>query len=91
MIEVPRGALTAAEIAKTAEFFSFGTNDLTQTTLGVSRDGCGSIPGSLCSKWKSYAKDPFEALDGDGVGQLMKIAVTQGRSTRPRLKSGHLR
>src|SRR5207247_11201494 len=87
MIEVPRGALTADEIAKTAEFFSFGTNDLTQTTLGVSRDDAARflIP---YVQMEIYSKDPFEALDRDGVGQLMKIAVTQGRSSRPKLKVG---
>jgi pyruvate,orthophosphate dikinase len=87
MIEVPRGALTADEIAKTAEFFSFGTNDLTQTTLGVSRDDAARflIP---YVQMEIYSKDPFEALDREGVGELMKIAVTKGRSIRPDLKIG---
>lgn len=87
MIEVPRGALTAAEIAKTAEFFSFGTNDLTQTTLGVSRDDAARFLVPYV-QMEIYGKDPFEALDRDGVGQLMKIAVTDGRATRPKLKVG---
>jgi pyruvate,orthophosphate dikinase len=87
MIEVPRGALTAAEIADTAEFFSFGTNDLTQTTLGVSRDDAGRFLVPYV-EMEIYPKDPFEALDRQGVGQLMQIAVTQGRSTRPKLKVG---
>jgi pyruvate, orthophosphate dikinase len=87
MIEVPRGALTAAEIAKTAEFFSFGTNDLTQTTLGVSRDDAGRFLVPYV-QMEIYGKDPFEALDRDGVGQLMKIAVKEGRSTRDKLKVG---
>jgi pyruvate,orthophosphate dikinase len=87
MIEIPRGALTADEIAKVAEFFSFGTNDLTQTTLGVSRDDAARflIP---YTKMEIYAKDPFEVLDRDGVGQLMKIAEEKGRSVRPNLKIG---
>jgi pyruvate, orthophosphate dikinase len=87
MIEVPRGAITADEIAKTAEFFSFGTNDLTQTTLGVSRDDAARflIP---YVEMEIYAKDPFEALDREGVGELMRIAVAKGRSTRPGLKIG---
>ena len=87
MIEVPRGALTADEIAKSAEFFSFGTNDLTQTTLGVSRDDAARflIP---YVQMEIYSKDPFEALDRAGVGELMKIAITKGRSTRPNLKIG---
>jgi len=87
MIEVPRGALTAAEIAETAEFFSFGTNDLTQTTLGVSRDDAARFLVPYVAM-EIYSKDPFEALDRDGVGQLMKIAVEGGRSSRPKLKVG---
>ena len=87
MIEIPRGALTADEIAGVAEFFSFGTNDLTQTTLGVSRDDAGRflIP---YVEMEIYPKDPFEALDRTGVGMLMKIAVEKGRSVRPGLKVG---
>jgi pyruvate,orthophosphate dikinase len=87
MIEVPRGALTADEIAEVAEFFSFGTNDLTQTTLGVSRDDSGRflIP---YVEMEIYSKDPFEALDRSGVGELMKIAVAKGRTRRPDIKIG---
>jgi len=87
MIEVPRGALTAAEIARTAEFFSFGTNDLTQTTIGVSRDDAARFLVPYV-QMEIYGKDPFEALDRDGVGQLMKMAVAEGRSTRDKLKVG---
>src|SRR5881296_1067173 len=87
MIEVPRGALTADEIASVADFFSFGTNDLTQTTLGVSRDDAARFLVPYV-QMEIYGKDPFEALDRDGVGQLMKIAVTEGRSTRHKLKVG---
>jgi pyruvate,orthophosphate dikinase len=87
MIEVPRGALTAAEIARTAEFFSFGTNDLTQTTIGVSRDDAARFLVRYV-QMDIYGKDPFESLDRDGVGQLMKIAVREGRSTREKLKVG---
>ena len=87
MIEIPRGALTADEIAGVAEFFSFGTNDLTQTTLGVSRDDAARflIP---YVEMEIYPKDPFEALDRTGVGELMKIAIDKGRSVRPDLKVG---
>ena len=87
MIEVPRGALTADEIANVAEFFSFGTNDLTQTTLGVSRDDAARflIP---YVEMDIFDKDPFEVLDRTGVGSLMKMAVEKGRSVRPALKVG---
>jgi pyruvate,orthophosphate dikinase len=87
MIEIPRAALTADSVAKVAEFFSFGTNDLTQTTLGVSRDDAGRflIP---YVELEIYAKDPFEAIDQEGVGMLMQIAVEKGRSVRPNLKVG---
>ncbi len=87
MIEVPRGAITADEIAKTAEFFSFGTNDLTQTTLGVSRDDAARFLVPYV-EMEIYSKDPFEAIDRDGVGELMKMAVAKGRATRPDLKIG---
>jgi pyruvate,orthophosphate dikinase len=87
MIEIPRGALTAGEIAAVAEFFSFGTNDLTQTTLGVSRDDAGSFLIPYVEK-EIYAKDPFEVIDRDGVGQLMRLAVERGRQTRPGIKLG---
>jgi len=87
MIEIPRGALTADEVATVAEFFSFGTNDLTQTTLGVSRDDAGRFLIPYVEK-EIYAKDPFEVIDRDGVGTLMKIAVEKGRSIRSDLKVG---
>ncbi len=87
MIEVPRGALTADEIAKVAEFFSFGTNDLTQTTLGVSRDDAARFLVPY-TQMEIYSKDPFEVLDRAGVGQLMKMAKEKGRSVRPDLKVG---
>jgi pyruvate,orthophosphate dikinase len=87
MIEVPRGALTADKIAETAEFFSFGTNDLTQTTLGMSRDDSGSfLPGY--AELEIVGKNPFATIDETGVGQLMKIAVEKGKSTRPDIKLG---
>lgn len=87
MIEVPRGAIVADQIAKSAEFFSFGTNDLTQTTLGVSRDDAGRflIP---YVEMGIYPKDPFEVLDREGVGSLMSMAVEKGRATRNNLKVG---
>lgn len=87
MIEVPRGAITADEIARVAEFFSFGTNDLTQTVFGISRDDAGKfLPPYLAEKiWEN---DPFNRLDQAGVGSLMKIAVEKGRSVRPKLKIG---
>ncbi len=87
MIEVPRGAVTADEIATVAEFFSFGTNDLTQTTLGVSRDDAARFLIPYVSK-EIYPKDPFEVLDRTGVGTLMKIAIEKGRSVRSDLKVG---
>ncbi len=87
MIEIPRGAITADEIATVAEFFSFGTNDLTQTTLGVSRDDAARFLVPYVEK-EIYPKDPFEVLDRDGVGQLMRMAVERGRKTRPGIKLG---
>ena len=87
MIEVPRGALVADEIAQVAEFFSFGTNDLTQTTLGVSRDDAGRFLVPYV-EMEIYPKEPFEVLDRAGVGQLMKMAVEKGRATNPKLKIG---
>jgi pyruvate,orthophosphate dikinase len=87
MIEIPRGAVTADEIATVAEFFSFGTNDLTQTTLGVSRDDAARFLIPYVEK-EIYAKDPFEVLDRDGVGLLMRMAVERGRKTRPGIKLG---
>jgi pyruvate,orthophosphate dikinase len=87
MIEVPRGALTADEIAKGAEFFSFGTNDLTQTALGISRDDMGAFLMPY-TEAEVFKKNPFATLDATGVGQLMEIAVAKGRSTRPGIKLG---
>ncbi len=87
MIEVPRGALTADEIATVAEFFSFGTNDLTQTTLGVSRDDAARFLIPYVER-EIYNRDPFEVLDRNGVGALMKLAIEKGRSTRPGMKIG---
>ena len=87
MIEVPRGCITADEIAKHAQFFSFGTNDLTQTTLGVSRDDMGSFLNSY-QESDIYPKNPFASLDTTGVGQLMEIAVAKGRSTKKNIKLG---
>jgi pyruvate,orthophosphate dikinase len=87
MIEVPRGALTADEIAQTAEFFSFGTNDLTQTALGMSRDDSGSFLPHYAEA-EIVKKNPFATIDQNGVGQLMEIAVAKGRQTRPDIKLG---
>ena len=87
MIEVPRGALTANEIAETAEFFSFGTNDLTQTALGISRDDMGSFLMPYVEN-EIFKKNPFATLDQTGVGQLMEMAVAKGRATRPDIKLG---
>jgi pyruvate,orthophosphate dikinase len=87
MIEVPRGALTADEIAQTAEFFSFGTNDLTQTCLGMSRDDSGSFLGAY-QEAEVFKKNPFASIDQNGTGQLMQIAIQKGRSTRPDIKLG---
>src|SRR6478609_9533835 len=87
MIEVPRGALTADEIAQTAEFFSFGTNDLTQTALGISRDDMGNFLMPYTEN-EIFKKNPFATLDQTGVGQLMQIAVEKGRSSRPGIKLG---
>ncbi len=87
MIEVPRGAITADEIAKHAQFFSFGTNDLTQTALGVSRDDMGSFLSSYTEK-DIYPKNPFASLDTVGVGRLMEVATRKGRETRRNIKLG---
>ncbi|MFR5190804.1 MAG: putative PEP-binding protein, partial [Clostridia bacterium] len=87
MIEIPRAALTADEIAKEAEFFSFGTNDLTQMTFGFSRDDAGKFLGDYYDK-KIYESDPFAKLDQIGVGKLVKMAVELGRQTRPDIKLG---
>ena len=87
MIELPRAALMAGEIAATAEFFSFGTNDLTQTTLGISRDDAASFLGSYTAKG-ILAADPFVTLDQEGVGQLVELAAERGRKVRPAIKLG---
>jgi pyruvate,orthophosphate dikinase len=87
MIEVPRGALTADQVAQEAEFFSFGTNDLTQTTYGISRDDAGKFLRAYLDA-DIWDADPFEKLDRIGVGQLLEIAVKKGRSTKPELKIG---
>src|SRR5262245_49036844 len=87
MIEVPRGALTADEIAETAEFFSFGTNDLTQMGLGMSRDDSGSFLPKY-AELEIVKNNPFATIDQGGVGQLMKIAVEKGRQKRPDIKLG---
>ena len=87
MIEIPRAAITADEIAKEAEFFSFGTNDLTQMTFGFSRDDAGKFLGAYYDK-KIYENDPFAKIDQNGVGKLVKMAAELGRSTRPDIKLG---
>ena len=87
MIELPRAALTANEIAQCADFFSFGTNDLTQTTYGLSRDDAGKFLPMY--KDEGFIKhDPFVVLDQDGVGQLVQMGTEKGRSTQPKLKIG---
>ncbi|CAN5192705.1 pyruvate, phosphate dikinase [soil metagenome] len=87
MIELPRAALRAEEIAKSAEFFSFGTNDLTQTTLGISRDDAASFLGAYTAKG-ILAADPFVTIDQEGVGELVKLAAERGRKARPDIKLG---
>jgi pyruvate,orthophosphate dikinase len=87
MIEVPRGAVTADKVAETAEFFSFGTNDLTQMTLGFSRDDAGKFIKEYVNK-NIFEKDPFQTLDQEGVGELVKMAVAKGKATRPNIKLG---
>jgi pyruvate,orthophosphate dikinase len=87
MIEVPRAALVAERIAEGAEFFSFGTNDLTQMTFGYSRDDIGSFLPHYLEK-KILPGDPFQSIDREGVGLLMEIGVSKGRSARPDLKIG---
>ncbi|MGH7441900.1 MAG: putative PEP-binding protein, partial [bacterium] len=93
MIEIPRAALLADRIAETAEFFSFGTNDLTQMTLGLSRDDAGRfLPDYVRSEKEGgkaiFKDDPFQSLDQDGVGKLVQLGIKLGRSTRPKLKIG---
>jgi len=87
MVEVPRAAITADEIAKEADFFSFGTNDLTQTTLGLSRDDMGLFYDEYQRK-EIYSQNPFASLDQTGVGKLMEFAVDSGRSAKKDLKLG---
>ena len=87
MIEIPRAALTAGEIAKEAEFFSFGTNDLTQMTFGFSRDDAGKFLPEYYEK-KIFEYDPFARVDQDGVGQLIKMAAKAGKQTRKNIKLG---
>ena len=87
MIEIPRATLLADKMAKTAEFFSFGTNDLTQMTYGFSRDDIGGFLNEYLDK-KMLPTDPFQTIDQEGVGQLITMAVEKGRATRPDLKIG---
>jgi pyruvate,orthophosphate dikinase len=87
MIELPRAALRAGDIAESAEFFSFGTNDLTQTALGISRDDAASFLGTYVQRG-IFAVDPFVSIDQDGVGELVRLAVERGRAARPALKLG---
>lgn len=90
MIELPRAALIADQIAEIAQFFSFGTNDLTQTTMGLSRDDAGRFLPEYVDEKKAgiFAADPFQTLDQDGVGMLIRWAIERGRKTRPDLKIG---
>ena len=87
MIELPRAALMADEIAESAEFFSFGTNDLTQTTFGISRDDAASLPRHLRRRG-ILPTDPFVSIDREGVGELVRIGVERGRKVRKKLKVG---
>jgi pyruvate,orthophosphate dikinase len=87
MIELPRACLKADQIAETAEFFSFGTNDLTQTALGISRDDAAAFLGHYVAK-KLLPFDPFVTIDPEGVGELVKIAAERGRAVRPKIKLG---
>ena len=87
MIELPRACITADKIAENAEFFSFGTNDLTQTAMGISRDDYGTYINEY-QELDIFAADPFQTLDQEGVGELMEIAVAKGKKTRPDIKLG---
>jgi len=87
MIELPRAALRASELAEEAEFFSFGTNDLTQTTMGISRDDAGKFLGAYVEA-AILPRDPFTSLDTEGVGELVAIACERGRKTRANLELG---
>src|SRR5258708_39185481 len=90
MIEVPRAAILGGEIAEIAEFFSFGTNDLTQMGMGLSRDDAGRFLPDYVDEKKAgiFASDPFQSLDTHGGGQLMRWCIERGRATRPKLKIG---
>jgi pyruvate,orthophosphate dikinase len=90
MIETPRAALTADQIAQVAEFFSFGTNDLTQMTMGLSRDDAGRFLPDYVSSARTgiFRQDPFQSIDQDGVGKLVGWAIQAGRATSPKLKIG---
>jgi pyruvate,orthophosphate dikinase len=87
MIEIPRAALTAGRMAEAAEFFSFGTNDLTQMSFGFSRDDIGAFMPDYLAK-KIVEADPFQTIDQEGVGELIKVGIERGRATRPTLKVG---
>src|SRR5476651_1870365 len=87
MVELPRAAIRADELAPNASFFSFGTNDLTQTTFGISRDDSGRFLAAYIDKG-IFDKDPFVTLDQEGVGDLIRIAAERGRQTRPDIKMG---
>jgi pyruvate,orthophosphate dikinase len=87
MIEIPRAALTAGRMAEAAEFFSFGTNDLTQMGLGFSRDDIGTFMPDYIAK-KILPADPFQTIDQEGVGELVRMGIERGRATRPKLKVG---
>src|SRR5690606_13831369 len=87
MVELPRAAIRAGDLAEHAEFFSFGTNDLTQSTFGISRDASGRFLGAYLEKG-IFEKDPFVSLDQEGVGDLIRIAAERGRAARPNVKLG---
>ena len=87
MVELPRACLRADDLAETAEFFSFGTNDLTQTTFGISRDDSGRFQNAYIDKG-IFEKDPFVSLDQEGVGDLIRIAAERGRAVKPDVKLG---